>query len=85
MYDLARRRNGEVLQELKVLGHSSCNHHHRPLPLYSQANTCEGLQPQQIINKIHDASDVMDASPLPSALTSSLVVVPASAIHPHQQ
>lgn len=35
---------------------------------------CEGLQREQIINKIQDTFDVMDASSLPSVLTSSLVV-----------
>lgn len=73
--------NGGVLQELKPLGHSSC-YHWRSWPgsfllsavTVQQANMCEGLQEQKIINKIHDTFDVMDASSLPSALTSSLVV-----------
>lgn len=45
---------------------------------------CEGLEQEQITRKIHDTSDVMDASRLPSALTSSLVVVLTGVIHPHQ-
>lgn len=37
-----------------------------------------------MINKIHDTFDVMDASSLPSALTSSLVVALTVVIHPDQ-
>lgn len=50
----------------------------------AEANMCGGLQRGQIINKIHDAPGVMDASSLPSAPAWSLVAASASAIRPHR-
>lgn len=92
MYEPARQRNGEVLQELKALGHSSCYHWCSRLQslllssaLCNKPNTCERLQQKGIINKIHSTFDVMDASSLPFVLTSSLVVTLAAVIHPDQQ
>lgn len=75
------RHQVTVVPTTGVPGPGPCFH---PLPLYYKPNMCEGLQQREIINKIHDTSDVMDASSLPSALTSSLVVAPTGAIHPDQ-